>query len=444
MTLVAITNTLSGKKETIVPLHPKKIKMYVCGITPYDLPHLGHGRCYVVFDVVYRLFRALGYEVTYCRNFTDIDDKLLQKAELEFGDPLRYAEVAERFIRAFHEDMGALNCLSPDNEPRVTENIPEIIEFIKGLIDKGHAYESSGDVYFSIDSFPAYGELSKRNIADLMAGARVEVSRLKKNPLDFALWKSEAEGKFWKSPWGYGRPGWHIECSALAKKFLGDQLDVHGGGMDLIFPHHENEKAQSEGLLSEQFVRYWVHNAFITLNTEKMSKSVGNFFTLRTVFEKFDPMVVRYYFLNHYFRAPLDFSFDDLEASKKSYQRLCRIFAEVSPADSLDLSSPFIQKMLSFVLDDLNTVGMFGILFENLSELKNDKALLAQVKKFITEILGLTLEVLPEKEVKITPEIEQLINERETARLAKNWQRADELRDQLRGLGVEVRDQKNS
>jgi cysteinyl-tRNA synthetase len=444
MTPVAITNTLSGKKETIVPLHPGKIKMYVCGITPYDYPHMGHGRVYVTFDLLYRLLTTLGYEVSYCRNFTDIDDKLLNKAELELGDRMRYLEIADRYIKAFHQDMNSLNCKNPDYEPRVTQTIPEIIAFIEGLIKAGKAYEVSGDVYFSIPSFPAYGELSKRNIDDLMAGARVEISELKKNPLDFALWKAEPQGMFWKSPWGYGRPGWHIECSAMAKKFLGEQLDVHGGGMDLIFPHHENEKAQSEGLFDEQFVRTWVHNAFVTINKEKMSKSLGNFFILRDIFKRYDPMVVRYYFLNHYFRAPLDFSFDDLDMAQKSYQRLCKFFAEDQAAACEDmLASPLVKKMLAFVVDDLNTVGMLGVLFEHLPELKNNASERACVKMFLNQVLGLTLQPLPEKEVAITPEIQKLLDEREKARVAKDWKRADELRDQLKALGIEVHDKKN-
>lgn len=252
---------------------------------------------------------------------------------------------------------------------------------------------------------------------------------------------------FWKSPWGYGRPGWHIECSAMAEKFLGKQLDVHGGGMDLIFPHHENEKAQSEGLYHEQFVRSWVHNAFITVNKEKMSKSLGNFFTLRDIFERYNPMVVRYYFLNHYFRAPLDFSFDDLDMAQKSYQRLAKLFSEHScPSCGADnaimLRSPLVQKMLAFVVDDLNTVGMFGVLFEQLSELKNNTAELCAVKMFLTRVLGLTLEPLPEKEQTITPEIQKLLDERDHARVEKNWKRADELRAQLKDLGFEVQDKK--
>lgn len=447
METVTITNTLSGNKETIVPLQPKKIRMYVCGITPYDYAHMGHGRVYVTFDVLFRLLKFLGYDVTYCRNFTDIDDKLLNRAELELGDRMRYREIADRFIKAYHQDMASLNCQNPDVEPRVTETIPEIIAFIEGLIKAGKAYESGGDVYFSIAAFPTYGQLSKRSLDDLIAGARVEVSELKKDPLDFALWKAEPEGMFWQSPWGYGRPGWHIECSAMAKKFLGKQLDIHGGGMDLIFPHHENEKAQSEGLFDERFVKHWVHNAFITINKEKMSKSLGNFFTLRDVFERFDPMVVRYYFLNHYFRAPLDFSFDDLESLQKSYQRLCKIFEEHECSNlSLDvktaLASPLLKKMLQLVSDDLNTVGMFGVLFEHLGELKHNETELCRVKLFLTTVLGLTLQPLPEKKVTVTPKIQKLIDEREQARAAKDWARADKLRDQLQELGIEVQDKK--
>ena len=245
--MLKIINTLSGKKELFRPLFDK-VTMYVCGITPYDRAHIGHGRCYVVFDVLYRMLRFLGYRVIYCRNFTDIDDKLLKKAEHEFGDAQRYPEIAARNIKSFHQDMAALNCFSPDYEPRVTTHIPQIITFIDALIKKGHAYQANGDVYFQVSSFPSYGKLSRQKLDDLRGGVRIDVREDKRDQLDFVLWKGDPEGKFWQSPWGYGRPGWHIECSALAREYLSDQIDLHGGGIDLIFPHHENEIAQSESL----------------------------------------------------------------------------------------------------------------------------------------------------------------------------------------------------
>src|SRR3989304_813986 len=325
--MIKITNTLSGTKEAFKSREPGKVRLYVCGVTPYDNAHIGHGRVYVTFDMLYRLLHYLDYEVTYCRNFTDIDDKLLNKAEAAFGDRLRYKEIADSYIKSYTEDMRKLNTLPPDYEPRVTENIDAIIAFIQGLIGARKAYVANGDVYFHIQAFPDYGKLSKQKLDELRAGARVEVSELKKDPLDFALWKSEPEGQFWKSPWGYGRPGWHIECSALAATYLGKHIDIHAGGMDLIFPHHENEIAQSEGRYGAPFSKYWMHNAFVRVDKEKMSKSLGNFFTLQDVFKNIDPMVIRYYYITHHYRAPLDFSFDDIAAVQKSYQRLCKLFS---------------------------------------------------------------------------------------------------------------------
>lgn len=443
--MITLTNTLSGKKELFKPLKPGIVTLYVCGITPYDYAHLGHGRVYVTFDVLYRLLKFLGYEVKYCRNFTDIDDKIINRAQKEFGDPKRFEEISKKYIAAFEQDMKALNCLPPNYEPRVTQTMPEIIAFVQGLIDASKAYVSNGDVYFAIDTFPAYGCLSKQKLDDLIAGARVEVSDKKKNPLDFALWKHvEPDEPGWDSPWGHGRPGWHIECSAMAEKFLGQTIDIHAGGQDLIFPHHENEVAQSEGLSGKPFVRYWLHNGFVRINQEKMSKSLGNFFTLRDVFKQFDPMVVRFFLLNHQYKAPLDFSFNDLESLQKTYSRLCKAFNIDCPTFTVQKiqESPTVQKMLQFLLDDLNTPGMWGTLFESLPVLQKDKNELCLVKNFIQQVLGLTLTPLPEKEVAITPEIEQLIKQREQARSEKDWKKADELREQLRNLGYEVQDKK--
>jgi cysteinyl-tRNA synthetase len=270
--MIALTNTLTGKKEPFVSLKEMAVNLYVCGITPYDYAHIGHGRVYVTFDILLRMLRLSGYQVTYCRNFTDIDDKLLQRAHKELGDKFRYPEVAQKYIDAYHEDVAALGCYDPEVEPRVTETIPQIIAFIEGLIKNGYAYQVEGDVYYRIMKCASYGKLSKRKTEDLLVGARVELNEKKENPLDFALWKGEEEGTFWKSPWGYGRPGWHIECSAMAAEYLAPHIDIHGGGMDLIFPHHENEIAQSEGLYGGTFSTFWMHNAFVRINQEKMSK----------------------------------------------------------------------------------------------------------------------------------------------------------------------------
>jgi len=443
--MIYFTNTKTHSKEQFHTRKPHEVALYVCGITPYDDAHVGHGRCYVAFDVLYRFLKFMGYKVTYCRNFTDIDDRLIAKAQEAFGDPSKYGEIAQRYIDHYHEDMKALNCLSPDIEPRVTQHIPEIIEFIQGLIDKGHAYVVDGDVYFSIASFPAYGKLSKHKLEDLRAGARVKPNEKKKDPLDFALWKGEKAGTFWKSPWGYGRPGWHIECSALAAKYLGPQIDIHGGGLDLVFPHHENEVAQSESLFGKEFVNFWLHNGFVRINKEKMSKSLGNFFSLREVFTHFDPMVIRFYLLNHHYQAPLDFSYDDIKGFERSYRKLCRVFAYVPNkklSDEEIEQSEIVQRMIKFLSDDLNTPGAIGVLFESLDVIEQDNNQASLVKAFIQRVLGLALKPIAEKQISITPEIQALIDEREKARAEKNWQRSDELRTILTELGVNVHDKK--
>jgi cysteinyl-tRNA synthetase len=443
--MFTITNTLTGKKEAFRSIKPNRVLLYVCGITPYDRAHIGHGRTYVSFDLLYRWLTFLGNEVNYVRNFTDIDDKLLNKAQDLYGDPLRYKELAEKFIAQYHNEMKQLNCISPTHEPRVTDNIPIIIAFIEDLINKGHAYQSNGDVYFSIETFPEYGKLSKQQINELRAGVRVDVGEAKRDPLDFALWKSEPEGMFWKSPWGWGRPGWHIECSALASDYLAPEIDIHGGGRDLSFPHHENEIAQSESRTKKPFASYWVHNGLVNINKEKMSKSLGNILALEDVFKTYNPMVIRFYFLLHHYNSPLEFSFEGLEAAQKNYKRLCRIFNEI-PVGTFTKQQlekmPVIQQMIGFLADDLNTPGMFGVLFEHLDQLEKDPKLLKATKQILHDILGLTLIPVQEKQVAITPEIQQLLDERERARAQKNFKRADEIRDMLREMGVEIQDKK--
>lgn len=440
-----LTNTLTDKKESFIPLKGNKVTMYVCGITPYDFAHLGHGRCYVIFDVLYRLLALLGYDVIYCRNFTDIDDKLINRAEKELGNLNEYKKIAQKFIKAFHKDIQKLNCLPPTYEPKVTEHIPQIISFIQGLIDKGKAYVSNSDVYFSIDSFADYGKLSKRNLKDLKIGARIEVSEKKKNPLDFVLWKHDESGPSWSSPWGYGRPGWHIECSALAKEYLGETIDIHAGGLDLIFPHHENEIAQSEGLHGKEFAKYWIHNAFVLIDKEKMSKSLGNFVTLYQILEQYDPMVIRYYILIHHYRNPLDFAKENIEAASKSYQKLVKFFneckAEEFKEDCLK-NLPLVYNLIEVLCDDLNIAKFFGIIFENLKKLSSDPIQVGVIKAIIQQTLGLTLEPIQEVKIQITPEIQHLIDERERARKEKDWVKSDEIRNKLLSLGIEVHDKK--
>ena len=443
--MLQITNTLTGKKEKFQPLDAQCVKMYVCGITPYDYAHLGHGRVYVTFDLLYRLLHFLGYRVSYCRNFTDIDDKIIARSQQELGNSNQFQTISKKYIDSFHQDLQALNCLPPTHEPLVTTTIPEIINFVKALIQKGKAYVAEGDVYFEIATFTDYAKLSKHKIEDLIAGARVEVSEKKKNPLDFALWKHAQENEpGWDSPWGKGRPGWHIECSAMAKKFLGITIDIHAGGLDLIFPHHENEIAQSEALHGQAFAQYWMHNGFVRINQEKMSKSLGNFFTLRDIFKEFDPMVVRFFLLNHQYKAPLDFSFDDLAMMQKTYQRLCKAFMYEcgKHTNQIIQESSTVQRMLDFLCDDLNAPGMWGILFEALPFLQKNPEELCKVKLFIQKVLGLTLEPIAEKDIQITPEMERLIKEREKARQEKNWHYADQLREELKKLGYEVQDKK--
>ena len=443
--MLTFINSFTKKKELFSPSNPPKVRMYVCGITPYAPAHIGHGRCYVTFDLVFRLLTFLGYHVDYCRNITDIDDKLLKKAVDEFGDAKQFTVIADRYITEYRTDMKLLNCLTPTYEPRVTAHIPEIISFIQNLIQKGIAYQSNGDVYFAVREFPGYGKLSKRKLDDMRAGERVDIREEKKDPLDFALWKHEPEITFWQSPWGNGRPGWHIECSALAYTYLGQHLDIHGGGLDLMFPHHENEIAQSEARFNGSFARFWLHNGFVQVNNEKMSKSLGNVINLDALFKEIDPMVLRYYYLSHQYRMPIDFSEQTIRGLEKSYERLCNAFLDVQETPvSFEQAQhvPVIDHMLSLLCDDLNTPGMFGVLFESLDRLKKHENEAARVKYILTKILGLTLHPLEQKKVQITPEIQAILDEREHARAQKDWKRADELRDQLIKMGIPIQDKK--
>ncbi len=436
-----LSNSLGKKKETFSPLIPGHVGLYVCGITPYDYAHLGHGRCYVSFDVLVRLLKLLEYNVTYVRNFTDIDDKILAKAA-QHNPALPYTAISEKFIAAFHEDMASLNCQAPTIEPTVTGHIQEIITFIEGLIASGNAYVVDSDVYFAISTFPEYGALSGRKLEDLQAGSRVEIDTRKRHPGDFALWKGSKEGTFWQTPWGNGRPGWHIECSAMAYKYLGSTIDIHAGGMDLLFPHHENEVAQSECLTKKPFARYWLHNAFININKEKMSKSLGNFITLKEAFKQKDPMILRYYYLQHQYRTPLDFNPEELAAVTVAYKKLITLGVESDSKDpdyTTNLAglqgSPVASKLLSALCDDLNTPKFLGIIFENYNQIKNDSLLCLQIVFILRNILGLLLKPLNETESALTTEIIQLIKEREEARANKNWSLADKIRDQLSALG---------
>jgi len=438
---LTLTNTLTREKAAF-SAEGQPVKLYVCGITPYDYAHIGHGRVYVTFDMLYRLLTYLGNDVIYCRNVTDIDDKLINRAIAERNDPHQYREIASFFTKTFEEDVAALSCLKPQAEPRVTEHIPHIIEIITMLCERGIAYQGADGVYFSIEKWPSYGKLSHRSLDELIPGARVEVHEGKRSPLDFALWKRADVGDVgWESPWGYGRPGWHIECSAMARAYLGDTLDIHGGGMDLIFPHHENEIAQSEAATGKTFSRCWVHNAFVRIDAEKMSKSLGNFVTLRDFFARHAPRVARFIYLNHQYRSPLDFSWDDCAALERAYERMVRIVQGARPNADAIQDSMVARAMLELLCDDLNTPGAFGVFFAHIKELAADPRERAAVAAVISTIMGIELEPI-EKKVLLTPEIEQLIAERDRARAARDWTRADALRDQLRVLGYTVQDKK--
>jgi cysteinyl-tRNA synthetase len=438
---LTLTNTLTREKDAIVG-SDKPIALYVCGITPYDYAHIGHGRVYVTFDLLYRLLTYLGNDVRYCRNITDIDDKLINRAIAEQKDPHQYKTIASFFTKTFEEDVAALSCLQPHVEPRVTDHIPQIIEIISTLMTKGIAYQAPDGVYFSLEKWPSYGKLSQRLLDDLLPGARVEAHEGKKSPGDFALWKrvDNADVGF-NSPWGYGRPGWHIECSAMARTYLGDTLDIHGGGMDLIFPHHENEIAQSEAATGKKFARVWVHNAFVRIDTEKMSKSLGNFVTLRDFFARHAPHVARFIYLNHHYRSPLDFSWDDCVALERAYERMVRILSDTVPDKEAIKHSSIARRMIEFLCDDLNTPGALGVLFSYSAELATSADERAAVGAVLTIIMGIELKKI-EKTVLITPIIEQLIAERDAARAARDWSRADALREKLRSHGYVVQDKK--
>ena len=446
-----ITNSLTRQIEELILDKTQPVKLYVCGITPYDHAHIGHGRVYVTFDVLLRLLQHDGYTVTYVRNVTDIDDKLINKA-IQRGDATQFAAVAQEYYTSFIQAMDKLGCKRPNSEPRVTGCVAEIITFIDGLIKAGNAYQVDNDVYFDINSLPTYGKLSGRDSEALQAGARVDVDTRKHNPGDFALWKGNNEHVFWDSPWGKGRPGWHIECSVMAQAALGETIDIHGGGMDLIFPHHENEIAQSEALHKKTFSRYWMHNAFININKEKMSKSLGNSVSLNDMFAKNDPMVVRFYYLQHQYRNPIDFCFEDLSAAETAYKKIVAHYGGARSStpngasfDQLRMSGendPTVTAMLEALRHDLNTPKFFGILFEHIGRAKTNPAFGQAAKDILQNILGLSLQPLAEVVCEITPEIQSLLNQREQARLAKNWVLADKLRDELLAKGYKIQDRK--
>jgi len=426
--------------------------MYVCGVTTYDYCHLGHGRMLVVFDVIVRFLRFCGFDVTYVRNITDIDDKIINRAN-ELG--ICFDELSEKFITIMHEDEQALNILPPDIEPRATKHIQEILDMVGTLLEKGFAYAAvNGDVYFSVNKFPNYAKLSKRNLDEMLAGARVEVDEAKEDARDFALWKAAKEGEpGWDSPWGFGRPGWHIECSAMSTKCLGDTFDIHGGGSDLIFPHHENEIAQSECATGNDFARYWMHNGPLRIDDEKMSKSLGNFFTIREVLEKYSPEVIRYFLISSHYRSGINYSEDNLSQAQAALERFYNALKGIDAgAVAPTVDTVYEKSFRAAMEDDFNTPEAIGALFDlarEINRLKQDDADAAAGLSALLISLGGVLGVLqlPADEFLRqgsenidTVYIEELIARRNTARAEKDWAMADQIRDELQALNVILED----
>ena len=471
-------NTMTNKIEEFKTIEENKVKMYVCGPTVYNYIHLGNARPIVVFDTLARYFEHKGMEVEFVQNFTDVDDKIINKS-MEEGTSA--SEVSEKYIKYFFEDISKLNILESVKRPKVTENMAEIIEIIQKLIDNGFAYEKDGDVYFEVKKYKDYGKLSNQKIEELELGARIDVSEIKKNPVDFALWKKKKDGEpFWESPWGQGRPGWHIECSAMAKKYLGDTFDIHGGGQDLVFPHHENEIAQSKCAYHGNFANYWLHNGFIQINGDKMSKSLGNFFLLREILEKFSGNVVRLFILSTHYRKPINFSFENMEDTKKALQNIVKSMnkfeniVEKYKNEKIEnvKNSEFSQKIdefdkkFEFAMDeDMNTPQALATIFDQIRETnkfistnENEfstiyyeiKKSYDSLKEKIENVFGIAIEAenaVKEEDgenMELTKKlIELLIKLRSEARSEKNFKLSDEIRDELKALGVEIKDNKD-
>ena len=445
--MLHITNSLTRTKEAFVPLMPGRVRMYVCGMTVYDLCHLGHARVFVVFDMVVRWLRASGYEVEYVRNITDIDDKIIRRAQENGETP---AELTERFIAAMHEDERALGVLPPDHEPRATRYVAQMLAMIEQLQKNGLAYAApNGDVYYSVRGFSAYGRLSGKSLDELRAGERVEVDPSKRDPLDFVLWKAAKPGEpAWESPWGPGRPGWHIECSAMSADLLGRRFDIHGGGQDLQFPHHENEIAQSEGAHACTFVNYWMHNGFVRVDNEKMSKSLGNFFTIREILQKYDAEVVRFFILRAHYRSPLNYSDAHLDDARSALTRLYTALKGVPPEiGPVDWAGSAAARFHAAMDDDFNTPEAISVLFDLAGEANRGDAAAARLLRALGGTLGL---LQREAEIFLKGDapaggleeaaIENLIAARQTARKAKNFAESDRIRDELAAAGIVVED----
>ena len=451
--MLKIYNTLKNRKEVFEPITPGQVQMYVCGMTVYDYCHIGHARVLVVFDVVYRYLKHLGYEVTYVRNITDIEDKIISRA-IENGEA--YDQLTERFIRAMHEDSDALGVLRPDVEPRATEAVDEMLKMIEVLEQKGFAYQAdNGDVYFAVAKFPGYGQLSGKKVSELRAGERVEVDMGKRDPLDFVLWKSAKPGEpSWPSKYGDGRPGWHIECSAMSRSLFGNHFDIHGGGQDLQFPHHENEIAQSECCNDEKFVNYWMHNGFVRVNEEKMSKSLGNFFILREVLDSYRAEEIRYFIVSSHYRSPLNYSEEQLDNARSALQRLYAALLDTK-LTALPQDNDYQKRFEAALDDDFNTANAVAVLFDLVREINRSKREqqerqheLASLLRHLGGLLGL-LQADAEEFLKSRAgqsdglsdtAIEDLIAARLQARADKDWASADRIRDELSEAGIVIED----
>ena len=456
--MIKVYNTLNKKKEEFIPLTPGEVKMYVCGPTVYNFFHIGNGRTFIVFDTIRRYFEYRGFKVDFVQNFTDIDDKMIKKANEE-GTTVK--KIGDTYIKEYYQDADALNIERATVNPRATEFIGEIIKFVKGLVDKGYAYEVDGDVYFSTKKFEGYGKLSGQNIEDLQSGARISVDERKKDPMDFAIWKAQKPGEpAWNSPWGMGRPGWHIECSCMAKKLLGETIDIHAGGSDLKFPHHENEIAQSEALTGEPFARYWLHSAFVNVNNEKMSKSLNNFFTAREILERYDADVIRFLMLSAHYRQQLNFSEDLLESAKASVERIYNaignlenLIDEVSREEMneeekayLESLNKYKEKYIEKMDDDFNTADAITAVFDLIKDtntnitIDSSKELAQKALELIRE-LGAPLGMF-QKSTKgnLEEEIEALIAKRQQARKDRDFTLADKIRDELKDRGIVLED----
>lgn len=455
--MLKIYNTLTREKEIFKPIHPNKIGMYVCGVTIYDLCHIGHGRTFVAFDVITRYFRFLGYDLTYVRNITDVDDKIIKRA-LENGETCD--ELTERMLQEMYADFDALNIKRPDFEPRATRHIPQIIELTQKLLDKDHAYiADNGDVMFAVDTDPTYGILSKQNLEQLQAGARVEVVDVKRNPIDFVLWKmSKPNEPSWDSPWGKGRPGWHIECSAMNCQQLGEHFDIHGGGSDLMFPHHENEIAQSTCAHSGKYVNYWMHSGMVMIDHEKMSKSLNNFFTIRDVLAYYDAETVRYFLLSGHYRSQLNYSEENLKQARIALERLYTALRDTDSTTAYQsTNSIYYQRFCDAMNDDFNTPEAYSVLFDLAREINKAKAehnmaqanQLAAELRYLADILGLLAQdpiqflQADNRDSIDSAQVEALIKQRNEARANKNWALADQARDVLNAMNIVLEDGAN-